>query len=323
MRTPYFLDRLGLNTNADERAVKRAYARELKLIDQDADSAGFQSLREAYEEALKWTKNASLNATPVGEAQTSDASPAASSHVESRFTNPSSAEAAEVSFEEILQAVFAAAAAQAGNAEALERILEQSLPEGLEMRERFEHRLALHLAQGWRPGNETLLTVAIDHFDWFDNRRHLLGLGSAGHAMNEAVQEMIALQELPGHERSEYLSLLRELRERKNPPRNEIPFRLEILKRLEMRFPTLLRLLSDATRIESWLKECAAIRAEAQAFIPKTPHSGPKPELLLDRIHRFADVTSLWLIRILLAASAIVGLVGMVVELVKQALGTL
>ncbi len=45
---------LELDEDADERAVKRAYARRLRTTRPDDDPAGFQQLHEAYQAALSW-----------------------------------------------------------------------------------------------------------------------------------------------------------------------------------------------------------------------------------------------------------------------------
>lgn len=53
-RPPPFLAHLGLDEAADDRTIRRAYARLLKQIDQEKDPDGFQSLRQAYEVSLQW-----------------------------------------------------------------------------------------------------------------------------------------------------------------------------------------------------------------------------------------------------------------------------
>lgn len=59
---PDFIQRLSLAPDADERQVRRAYARELKLIDQQTDLEGFQHLRACYEAALAWAERRAAGA---------------------------------------------------------------------------------------------------------------------------------------------------------------------------------------------------------------------------------------------------------------------
>lgn len=73
------LRELGLDADADERAVKRAYAAKLKIIRPETDPEGFQALNETYQAALEWLRErpapsetptvesfAASNATPRG-----------------------------------------------------------------------------------------------------------------------------------------------------------------------------------------------------------------------------------------------------------------
>ncbi|WP_338768344.1 hypothetical protein [Massilia sp. METH4] len=61
---PSFLLHLGLASDADERSIRRAYARQLKQIDQDREVEAFTRLRAAYEHALAW---AAMSGEPVAQ----------------------------------------------------------------------------------------------------------------------------------------------------------------------------------------------------------------------------------------------------------------
>lgn len=54
-----FLRLLDLPDDADERAIKRAYAAKLKTTRPDEDPEGFQRLHEAYQAALAWVRSGS------------------------------------------------------------------------------------------------------------------------------------------------------------------------------------------------------------------------------------------------------------------------
>ena len=56
-------DVLGIAANADERTVRRAYARLLKQQRPDEDAEAFQRLRYAYESALQMASGGGVAAT--------------------------------------------------------------------------------------------------------------------------------------------------------------------------------------------------------------------------------------------------------------------
>ncbi|GGX02418.1 tetratricopeptide repeat protein [Undibacterium macrobrachii] len=68
----FFIDQQ-VDQDADERTIKRAYAKALKLIDQDNDLAGFQELRESYERALAWARSKEWREQIIAEQCTDDA----------------------------------------------------------------------------------------------------------------------------------------------------------------------------------------------------------------------------------------------------------
>ncbi|MEN5091855.1 J domain-containing protein [Pseudomonas protegens] len=67
---------LELPDDADERSIKRSYARQLKITRPDEDAEGFQRLREAYERALQLARWRAEIEDEVAEAQTAPANTA-------------------------------------------------------------------------------------------------------------------------------------------------------------------------------------------------------------------------------------------------------
>ncbi|WP_250633099.1 J domain-containing protein [Pinirhizobacter soli] len=60
-----FLTLLGLDEHADLSAIRRAYARQLKQIDQEHDPEAFARLRNAYEAAQEWLSQNDARANPA------------------------------------------------------------------------------------------------------------------------------------------------------------------------------------------------------------------------------------------------------------------
>lgn len=76
---------LGLAPDADEKAIKRAYAQRLKTCRPDENPAGFQRLTDAYQQALQWcsgqARPMAVIDAPVMHGAPADAEPDAPSHL--------------------------------------------------------------------------------------------------------------------------------------------------------------------------------------------------------------------------------------------------
>ncbi|MRW85916.1 tetratricopeptide repeat protein [Pseudoduganella sp. FT26W] len=240
--TPFFMEHLGLRPDADERAIRRAYATLLKKIDQEADPAAFQSLREAYDNALLWVRH---------DNQTGHEATIAAPAPTPAEDDPSTL--ASAMFAEFLQHMPALPA----DDDALwQQALQQSLDDerliGISTRELFEHHIAALLAGGWQPGHEALLVAAVKVFGWGDDRRRLRSLGEAGMMLDAAIDERATFDLQAADVRYDQRQLIARLRDDTPPTTRQLMEGLPLLEQLIARFPTWLAMVASAPLIMQW-----------------------------------------------------------------------
>lgn len=252
-----YLERLGLGEDAAVADIRRAYARELKLVDQERDAAGFQLLREAYEEAMRWTKWRSDQPEPSATpAATPVALPALAIYPDrmaSQVDPDALASAVFTRFTADLAMMLEHAAPDLAMCEAvLLRALSDPALINLSARTRFEGQVAHLLAGGWKRGHEILLVTATEAFEWDGDARRLFEFGAAGAALSQAIDERNMFDAQPGEQVIGQRLVVARLRSATEPARKELLRDMRHLHALMTRFPTWLALVSDADNIQRW-----------------------------------------------------------------------
>ena len=276
MRDPLpFLQRLGLEDDTDARAIRRAYARELKLIDQERDSAGFQELREAYDTALQWAAWRDQQAPPQPETAPAPAPEVANYGME---RPPVALENPQISAAAVFEpfhntAMQLTQQRHTQNTAEWQRLLEQSLSDerllNIEARVYFEMHVAQLLANGWRPGHETLFVAAGKVFHWNEDRRRLHQLGQAGARIDQAINEHAMFERLPEADLMLHRAALALLRKNTQPTTYQLRGDMPYVEFLMQHFPAWMSMVVDRDVVQQWRVSFAALPPLKKSWWPK------------------------------------------------------
>ncbi|MEI7036697.1 hypothetical protein [Fulvimonas yonginensis] len=259
MDAKWFLTFLELSPEADERAIKRAYAARLKRIDPTRDLEGFAQLRQAYEAALRWlaTQPPRPTAAADGSHPLADGAPSfnlrlpptmrqATASATVVVPQPAAPHQARTAMEALARALDTGASAPEVLAEQLAHLHGGHLDAATQ----FECMLIDALAQGRLPDRAALFEAACQGLGWMDVTR-LAQLGARGRWIEGVLAEEPAwraqVRQLAGANWFEWIGQ----RQHGSVPR-ELASQWPCVVLLSRRCPQQLRLRLSPATLSAW-----------------------------------------------------------------------
>ena len=260
---------LGLRPDADARAVRRAYALQLKQIDQGTQLEAFQALREAYEFALAGIARRDAQAAqaePTAAADTAAAAPAEPVAPAPAPTPAPDAPPPEPALppgaalaDSVFQPFAARAAAGFTDEDDATAALAQALADerllNLDARTIFEWQVAHLIMAGWRPGHEFLFGPACQAFGWEQDRAHLRIFGQLGAALDAAINEKLVFFQQSSTAFELQRQAIRRLRATEMPSVSLRQADRPLVHLLVQRYPNWLRLITSQENINNWFRD--------------------------------------------------------------------